>query len=55
MTSDAEQLIRAYYGAFNSQDWDAFFALLAEDVVHDLNQGSHETGKPAFRRFISSE
>jgi steroid delta-isomerase-like uncharacterized protein len=26
--------------------------LLAEDVVHDINQGGSETGKPAFSRFL---
>ena len=26
-------------------------ALLAEDVLHDLNQGPRETGKPAFAAF----
>lgn len=45
-------LIRRYYAAFNAGDWQTFFALLTEDVVHDLNQGARETGKPAFRAFI---
>jgi steroid delta-isomerase-like uncharacterized protein len=45
-------LIRAYYDAFNRQDWDAIFALLSDDVIHDLNQGSRETGKGRFRAFM---
>jgi steroid delta-isomerase-like uncharacterized protein len=45
-------LIRRYYAAFNARDWEGFFALLTEDVVHDLNQGARETGKAAFRAFI---
>lgn len=45
-------LIHSYYQAFNSGDREAFFALLTEDVVHDLNQGSSETGIPAFRSFM---
>jgi steroid delta-isomerase-like uncharacterized protein len=47
-----EALIRAYYDAFNRQDWESFFALLSEDVEHDLNQGQRETGKDAFRTFM---
>ncbi len=45
-------LISRYYAAFNAREWENFFALLSEDVVHDLNQGARETGKPAFRTFI---
>lgn len=49
----ATALIERYYAAFNAADWDAFFALLSEDVAHDINQGRRETGKPAFREFIA--
>lgn len=45
-------LIARYYAAFNARHWDGFFALLSDDVVHDLNQGARETGKAAFRAFI---
>ncbi|HEY1075176.1 MAG TPA: ketosteroid isomerase-related protein [Fontimonas sp.] len=48
----AADLINRYYAAFNARDWDGFFALLSDDVVHDLNQGGRETGKAAFRTFI---
>lgn len=51
MPSTAD-LIQRYYAAFNARDWEGFFALLTDDVVHDLNQGDRETGKPAFRTFI---
>jgi steroid delta-isomerase-like uncharacterized protein len=51
MTMDAEQLIRAYYDAFNAEDEAAFMALLTEDVVHDINQGEREIGKAAFAAF----
>lgn len=44
-------LVQAYYAAFNRGDWPAMQALLADDVVHDLNQGPRETGKPAFAAF----
>lgn len=48
----ATATIRAYYDAFNRQDMDAFFALLADDVVHDINQGGRQSGKQAFRTFM---
>lgn len=47
----AEKLIRDYYAAFNAGDEAAFMVLLADDVVHDINQGERETGKPAFANF----
>jgi steroid delta-isomerase-like uncharacterized protein len=47
----AEDLVRAYYAAFNAGDEPAFMALLADDVVHDINQGGREIGKAAFAAF----
>ena len=46
-------LLRSYYDAFNSGDRETFFSLLAEDVVHDLNQGGAEMGVAAFREFMA--
>jgi len=48
-----EELIRSYYAAFNAADYDGMVGLLTEDVVHDINQGSRETGRAAFRAFLS--
>src|SRR4051794_20077683 len=45
-------LIQRYYAAFNSGDMAAFENLLADDVVHDINQGEREIGKAAFRAFM---
>src|SRR3546814_3505818 len=45
-------LIEAYYDAFNMQDTERFLGYLTDDVVHDVNQGSCETGKAAFRAFL---
>ena len=47
----AIELVLSYYAAFNRGDWAGMQALLAEDVLHDLNQGPRETGKPAFAAF----
>jgi steroid delta-isomerase-like uncharacterized protein len=48
----ARHLIEAYYAAFNAGNRDAFLALLTDDVVHAINQGGEEVGKPAFSRFL---
>jgi len=56
MTSGARaaaiRLIEDYYAAFNAGDMDRFIGLLDEAVVHDINQGARETGKPAFAAFM---
>lgn len=46
-----EALIRTYYEAFNRGDTDGVLACLADDVVHDVNQGVRRKGKAAFRAF----
>ncbi|MDI7863824.1 nuclear transport factor 2 family protein [Rhizobiaceae bacterium n13] len=48
----AVDIIRAYYDAFNRQDMEAFLDLLADDVIHDINQGERQTGKETFRSFM---
>lgn len=45
-------LIQNYYAVFNSGNMDAFLGLLTDDVIHDINQGSREVGKEAFRLFM---
>ncbi|MFC7689939.1 nuclear transport factor 2 family protein [Paeniroseomonas aquatica] len=50
--TETESLIRTYYAAFGHGDREAMLALLAEDVVHDVNQGPRERGKAAFRDFL---
>lgn len=52
LQQQALALIQTYYTTFNSGDREAFLALLAEDVVHDINQGGVETGRTAFRTFL---
>ena len=53
MPESSRKLIQAYYDAFNRQDMDTFMNLLSDGVVHDINQGSREVGKPAFAAFMS--
>ncbi|MBB6098387.1 steroid delta-isomerase-like uncharacterized protein [Deinobacterium chartae] len=52
MSNATRQLIEQYYAAFNAADWDAFMALLTEDVVHDVNEGAREGGREAFGQFM---
>ena len=53
MTQSATHaLIERYNAAFNRGDWNAMLDCLADDVVHDLNQGPREKGKDAFRAFL---
>lgn len=49
----AGNIIRAYYDAFNRGDVEGFLALLADDVVHDINQGERQVGRDAFRAFLA--
>lgn len=46
------QLIRHYYALFNSGDRAGLLALLADDVVHDINHGATETGRGTFEKFL---
>jgi len=46
-------LIERYYAAFNAADAEGMLACLAEDVAHDINQGSRQQGKAAFRAFLA--
>ncbi|WP_217477563.1 ketosteroid isomerase-related protein [Stutzerimonas stutzeri] len=46
------QLLQRYYDAFNAGDMETFLSLLTDDVIHDINQGGREVGKPAFAAFM---
>lgn len=48
----ATELVQAYYAAFNAGDMPAFLDLLADDVVHDINQGERQGGKATFAAFM---
>lgn len=52
MPEEAIQLVKAYYDAFNRDDKRMFFDLLDEHIIHDINQGLQEIGKPAFKKFM---
>jgi steroid delta-isomerase-like uncharacterized protein len=44
-------LIERYYTAFNAGDLEGLLACLADDVVHDVNQGGRRHGRAAFAEF----
>lgn len=46
-------LLQRYYDAFNAADMETFLSLLTDDVIHDINQGGREVGKPAFATFMA--
>jgi len=49
----ATELLLRYYTAFNRADWEGMLSCLSDDVRHDVNQGPCETGREAFRDFLS--
>ncbi len=51
--STTETLIRAYYDAFNRGDIGGMLACVADDVVHDVNQGERRIGKDRFHAFCA--
>ena len=53
MSNSTTELIRRYYAAFNAGNWNGMLDCLSDDVVHDINQGKREAGKPAFRAFLA--
>jgi len=54
MTATAStRLIASYYQAFNSGDIAGMLACVADDVVHDVNQGERRIGKDKFHAFCA--
>jgi steroid delta-isomerase-like uncharacterized protein len=51
--ADTVALIERYYTAFNAGDSAGMLACVADEVVHDVNQGGRRTGKAAFRDFMA--
>ncbi|MBK6922479.1 MAG: nuclear transport factor 2 family protein [Deltaproteobacteria bacterium] len=47
------ETLRAYYDAFNAGDRERMLAQLTDDVIHDVNQGGRQLGKPAFAEFLA--
>lgn len=50
---DALSLLTRYYAAFNAGDWQGMLDCLDDQVIHDINQGVRQIGKPAFAEFLA--
>jgi steroid delta-isomerase-like uncharacterized protein len=50
---DAIAQLTRYYDAFNRGDNQGMLDCLSEDVAHDINQDSRQTGKAAFADFLA--
>lgn len=49
---NAISTVKNYYTAFNDRNWEEMLSLVAEDVVHEPNQGDPRHGKALFRDFM---
>lgn len=49
----ALDILGRYYTAFNSGDAAGMLECLADDVMHDINEGGRQQGKDAFRDFLA--
>ena len=48
-----QDLIKAYYAAFNAKDWTKMASCVAEDINHFVNEGDKRGGRRAFAEFIA--
>ncbi|NBC37150.1 isopropylmalate/homocitrate/citramalate synthase [Novosphingobium sp. FSY-8] len=46
-------LLERYYAAFNAGDNQGMLDCLSDDIAHDINQGSRQTGIAQFRAFLA--
>lgn len=52
MKDTTYELIQEYYAAFNQKEMERFLNLLAENIIHDINQGPTQVGKKIFEKFM---
>jgi steroid delta-isomerase-like uncharacterized protein len=53
MNHDSKSLLQRYFEAFNAGKPQEMLACLADDVVHDVNQGERRVGKAKFTDFLA--
>lgn len=51
--ADTIALVGRYYDAFNRGDVEGMLACVADDVIHDVNQGERRQGKERFHAFCA--
>lgn len=49
----AHALLQRYYNAFNAGDVDEMISCVADDVIHDVNQGERRLGRDRFHAFCA--
>jgi steroid delta-isomerase-like uncharacterized protein len=49
----SKKVIMDYYQFFNEGDMPKMLALLHDDVIHDINHGERQIGKPLFDNFMA--
>jgi len=53
MNTDSKSLLQRYFDAFNSGKSREMLDCLADDVMHDVNQGARRVGKEKFAEFLA--
>ena len=53
MNQDARKLLQRYFDAFNAGKPQEMLDCLADNVVHDVNQGDQRKGKARFAEFLA--
>ncbi|WP_108485555.1 nuclear transport factor 2 family protein [Oceaniglobus ichthyenteri] len=48
-----EQIVTAYFTAFNADDPAAMLDMVTDDIEHHVNEGAVRHGKPAFAEFLA--
>jgi steroid delta-isomerase-like uncharacterized protein len=51
--TETQALIARYYDAFNRGDTDGMLACVADDIIHDTNQGDRRIGRDRFHAFCA--
>lgn len=53
MEKQSRNLIENYYQAFNSGDFSQMLSYLHDEIIHEVNQGLVQKGKPVFQQFLN--
>ncbi len=48
-----KEIVTTYYAAFNAKAYDDMLRLVAEDILHEPNQGRVRQGKSLFKAFLA--
>lgn len=47
-------IVKQYYAEFNDRNWEGMLNLVAEEILHEPNQGEPREGKEAFKEFLAN-